>query len=142
MLEINKSGACILVFGLLLLLLQPVSGAEKISRLGEYVGYSTEQYDGWRRSSQYVTVCDGSRIAIDYFRPTLANEPHCWFYGDVISPIAAFDMGNIRPSTMVALTTMSFSNRGSVVNGLTSKTAKLARLPTSMVPISSSLPIS
>ncbi len=28
------------------------------------------------RSSQYVTVRDGTRIAIDYFRPTLANKLH------------------------------------------------------------------
>jgi predicted acyl esterase len=76
MLQINKSVACIFVFGLLLVLVQAASGAERISRLGKYVGYSTEQHDGWQRSSQYVTVRDGTRIAIDYFRPTLANELH------------------------------------------------------------------
>jgi putative CocE/NonD family hydrolase len=76
MFEINKSVACSLVFGLLLALVQTASGGEKISRLGEYAGYSTQQYDGWQRSSQYVTVRDGTRIAIDYFRPTLANELH------------------------------------------------------------------
>lgn len=52
MLEITKSGACILVFGLLLVLVQPAFAAEKISRLGDYAGYSTQQYDGWQRSSQ------------------------------------------------------------------------------------------
>jgi predicted acyl esterase len=34
--------------------------AEKISRLGEYLGYSEARYDGWRRTSEYVTVRDDS----------------------------------------------------------------------------------
>jgi hypothetical protein len=67
MFEINRSVACTFVLGLLLALVQPASGGEEISRLGEYAGYSTEQYDGWQRSFQYVTVRDGTRIAIDYF---------------------------------------------------------------------------
>jgi hypothetical protein len=56
MLGINKSVASILAFGLLLVLAQAASAAERISRLGEYAGYSTEQYDGWQRSSNYVTA--------------------------------------------------------------------------------------
>jgi putative CocE/NonD family hydrolase len=42
----------------------------KVSRLGEYRGYSTAVYDGWVRSSEYVSMRDGVKIAIDIFRPT------------------------------------------------------------------------
>ena len=48
----------------------------RISRFGEYRGYSSPEFDGWRRFSQHVTVRDGTRIAIDYYRPTRAGELH------------------------------------------------------------------
>ena len=48
----------------------------KVSRFSEYRGYSAPAYDGWRRFSQHVTVRDGTRIAVDYFRPTQAGEIH------------------------------------------------------------------
>ena len=44
-------------------------GAEKVSRPGVYSGYSEARYDGWVKSSQYVTVKDGTRLAVDIFRP-------------------------------------------------------------------------
>lgn len=43
---------------------------EKVSRPGEYRGYSAAVYDGWTRSSEYLAMRDGVRIAIDIFRPT------------------------------------------------------------------------
>jgi putative CocE/NonD family hydrolase len=43
---------------------------EKISRPGVYEGYSEPIYDGWSRTSQYITVRDGTRLAVDIFRPT------------------------------------------------------------------------
>jgi putative CocE/NonD family hydrolase len=42
----------------------------RVSRLGEYRGYSSAAYDGWVRSSSYLTMRDSVRIAIDVFRPT------------------------------------------------------------------------
>ena len=42
---------------------------EKVSAPGRYSGYSTQMYDGWVRSSQYVTARDGTRLAVDIFRP-------------------------------------------------------------------------
>lgn len=49
---------------------------ERQSRFGVYSGYSEERFDGWRRTSQYVTVRDGTRIAVDLFRPTRAGKLH------------------------------------------------------------------
>jgi len=42
----------------------------KVSRPGVYSGYGQPLYDGWRRSSQYVAVRDGTKLAVDLYRPT------------------------------------------------------------------------
>ncbi|MFS0776940.1 CocE/NonD family hydrolase [Neobacillus sp. 3P2-tot-E-2] len=47
---------------------------QKISRPGEYQGYSEMKYDGFKRFSQYVTMRDGVKIAVDYYRPTMNGE--------------------------------------------------------------------
>lgn len=47
---------------------------ERISRPGEYRGYSEPIYDGHEMISQYVEVRDGTRLAIDIFRPTQDGE--------------------------------------------------------------------
>jgi len=47
----------------------PVQKTEKVSAFGKYSGYSEAVYDGWIRSSRYVTVRDGTRLAVDIFRP-------------------------------------------------------------------------
>ncbi len=52
--------------------LSVLSGAQdtaKISKFGEYKGYSETIYDSWVRSSQYLTMRDGVRLAIDIVRP-------------------------------------------------------------------------
>ena len=42
----------------------------RISRLGEYKGYSQPVYDGWERTSFHIPMRDGTRLAMDLFRPT------------------------------------------------------------------------
>jgi putative CocE/NonD family hydrolase len=49
---------------------------ERISKPGQYRGYSKALFDGWRRTSQYVVVRDRTRIAIDIFRPTREGSLH------------------------------------------------------------------
>ena len=39
--------------------------AERVSTLGRYQRHSQEVFDGWQRTSQHVTVRDGTRIAVD-----------------------------------------------------------------------------
>lgn len=50
-----------------------------VSAPGQYSGYSEPVYDGYERSSFYVPVRDGTRLAVDLFRPTqdgeLSDEP-------------------------------------------------------------------
>src|SRR5215831_2801518 len=48
--------------------------APKVSKPGEYSGYSVERFDGYSMTSQYVPVRDGTKLAIDIFRPTLAGK--------------------------------------------------------------------
>ncbi len=46
----------------------------KISKPGVYSGYQKQTYDGWKRFSQYVPVRDGTKLAVDIYRPTLKGE--------------------------------------------------------------------
>lgn len=46
----------------------------RVSRFGEYSGYSEEIYDGYTRLSQYVEMRDGTLIAVDMFRPTVDGQ--------------------------------------------------------------------
>lgn len=46
----------------------PASTA-RLSELGWYTGYSATSYDHWGRTSQYVTMSDGVRLAVDILRP-------------------------------------------------------------------------
>jgi putative CocE/NonD family hydrolase len=69
--QINK-GWWVMVLLLSLCLLIPVVGnaqEDLVSRLGQYQGYSEPIYNRWVRTSQYVTVRDGTKLAVDIFRP-------------------------------------------------------------------------
>jgi uncharacterized protein len=43
----------------------------KVSEFGRYEGFSEPTYDGWVRHSLYLPVRDGTRLALDVYRPTL-----------------------------------------------------------------------
>ncbi|MDX2056394.1 MAG: CocE/NonD family hydrolase [Gemmatimonadales bacterium] len=48
----------------------------KTSTPGVYEGYSTAEYDGYVRTSQYLTMRDGTRLAADILRPSKAGVVH------------------------------------------------------------------
>jgi len=50
------------------------SAETRVSKPGEYSGYSEARFDGYAMTSQYVPVRDGTKLAIDIFRPTLAGK--------------------------------------------------------------------
>jgi putative CocE/NonD family hydrolase len=52
------------------------TATRQISEPGRYEGYSKALYDGWQRHSIYVTVRDGTKIAMDIFRPTRRGRLH------------------------------------------------------------------
>lgn len=47
----------------------------KKSAFGVYVGYSTPQFEEWTRTSQYVAMRDGVRLAVDVVRPAVNGAP-------------------------------------------------------------------
>jgi putative CocE/NonD family hydrolase len=51
------------------------SQEEKLSKPGVYGGYSKPLYSEWVRSSQYVAVRDGTRLAMDVYRPAMNGKP-------------------------------------------------------------------
>jgi predicted acyl esterase len=56
-----------------------LTAGRKVSRFGQYRGYSEAIYDGYERHSQYLTLHDGTQAAYDLYLPTrdrvLAYEP-------------------------------------------------------------------
>jgi hypothetical protein len=46
------------------------------SRPGVYRGYASPSYDGYQRTSQYLTMRDGVRLAADVLRPTKGGVVH------------------------------------------------------------------
>jgi putative CocE/NonD family hydrolase len=42
----------------------------KVSEFGRYEGFSESRYDGWIRESLYLPMRDGTKLALDVFRPT------------------------------------------------------------------------
>jgi predicted acyl esterase len=55
------------------------AAGRRVSRFGQYKGYSKASYDGYERRSQYLTLENGTRLAYDLLLPTSdgvpANEP-------------------------------------------------------------------
>jgi uncharacterized protein len=47
--------------------------AARISKPGQYAGFSQAAYDGYVRSSQYVATRDGTKLAMDLYRPKEAS---------------------------------------------------------------------
>ena len=58
-----------------LLLEEGQTEEEKISIPGVYKGYSQPVYEEWVRISQYVPVRDGTKLAVDIFRPRQDGKP-------------------------------------------------------------------
>ena len=48
----------------------------RVSQPGRYEGFTEPVYDGWARTSVYITMRDGVGLAADIIRPTLGDESH------------------------------------------------------------------
>jgi uncharacterized protein len=62
-------------FVTLVLLVQVLANGQesRVSELGQYQGYSAPVYFNWTRTSEYITVRDGTKLAIDLVRPVEPN---------------------------------------------------------------------
>src|SRR5678815_4532502 len=47
----------------------------RVSKPGQYQGYSTASYDGVARTSFYIPMRDGVKLAADLYRPTKNGVP-------------------------------------------------------------------
>jgi putative CocE/NonD family hydrolase len=54
---------------------QRKTGNQKISEFGRYQGYSPAIYDGYVRTSDFLRLSDGTRLAYDLFLPTKKGVP-------------------------------------------------------------------
>jgi putative CocE/NonD family hydrolase len=63
--------ACVGILVVLAMTAPAAAQTEKVSRPGEYSGYSEPVYSEWRRTSQYVEVRDGTKLAVDIYRPAV-----------------------------------------------------------------------
>ena len=69
--------------GVALLVTMIVAGCEveqaqapqAVSEFGKYEGYSEPIYEEWIRSSIYVPMRDGVKLALDIIRPAVDGEP-------------------------------------------------------------------
>jgi predicted acyl esterase len=76
--------------------------AQRLSSLGRYEGYSAVAFDGWMRTSQYVTVRDGTRIALDIFRPTNKGRLHAEALAAISGP--PWTRTGVSPRSSIAAT--------------------------------------
>jgi len=53
----------------------PAAAQQKISSPGRYEGYSAPVYSEYVRTSQYIPTRDGTKLAIDIFRPSVGGKP-------------------------------------------------------------------
>ncbi len=56
-------------------LTQRNAARQKISAFGKYQGYTEPVYDGSQRTSAYLTLLDGTRLAYDLILPTQKGMP-------------------------------------------------------------------
>jgi len=82
----------------------------RISEFGRYEGYSDSLYSGWVRTSEYVTMRDGVKLAVDIIRPAENGVPvdkkmpvlwtHSRYHrtaGPRGAVTASHDLTNLRP---------------------------------------------
>ena len=67
----KKVGIVISIFILLLTIFIIPGFTQVVSKPGEYSGYSPQLYNEWVRFSQYVEVRDGTKLAVDWYRPAV-----------------------------------------------------------------------
>lgn len=70
----GKTLVGVLVLSTVLLHLKNAHAEEKISRFGQYQGYSQETYDDFVRISDYLALSDGTRLAYDLLLPSNGNQ--------------------------------------------------------------------
>ena len=91
--------------------------SEKISRPLEYSGYTFVEWNDSVRASEYVTMTDGTKIAVDYYLPSEYIEsgtPPTSF--PVVLIYTPYSRGYIDPKTGIVTDAATAGNRFNLSN--------------------------
>ncbi len=67
--------AVVLLIAALFIVYQQQGRSKRVSEFGKYQGYTQPIYDGTQRTSEYLTLSDGTRLAYDLIIPTKKGKP-------------------------------------------------------------------
>jgi putative CocE/NonD family hydrolase len=103
--------------------------AGKISEFGRYEGFTEARYNGWVRTSEYVTVRDGTKLAVDVIRPAVDGKavegkfPVVWTHSryqrggpDIKAIDASHDVANVRSTEVASEASLARRNAPSQVD--------------------------
>jgi hypothetical protein len=86
----------LVVLGVLILVIQGQAGQQPISAFGRYQGYTETLYDGMQRTSDYLTLSDGTRLAYDLILPRIRVTIACADADNFATPV-------LNPAPMLEL---------------------------------------
>ncbi|MCP4110630.1 MAG: CocE/NonD family hydrolase [Desulfobacteraceae bacterium] len=89
------------------LIISPVAGVcgnEKVSMPFQYSGYSYPDYNSYTRSSQYVTVSDGTKLALTWYLPSQGPSEGPF---PIIFHYLPYHRENINPDTGELITAIA-----------------------------------
>lgn len=90
----------------------------RVSRFGVYQGFSNPAFDGFERRALHVVARDGTRLAVDVFRPTRNAVPHVQALPAVVS-MTPYDRAQVVDGAVVhALSPYRAQGRGERFNNL------------------------
>ncbi len=70
-----RYASAIVLLGLLPMACSTSGPQAFVSEFGKYEGYPGNVYDGWKRTSDFLTMVDGTRLAYDLFLPAYKGVP-------------------------------------------------------------------
>jgi hypothetical protein len=105
-------------------------GNGRVSEFGRYEGYSEPKYSEWVRTSKYVTVRDGTKLAVDVIQPAEGGKPvegtfpTLWTHSryhrggpDRRAVETSHDLKNIRSTAVATDSALARRNAPSMVDG-------------------------
>lgn len=108
----------------------PAAPTARVSEFGRYEGWSEPTFTEWVRTSEYVTVRDGTRLAVDVIRPAVGGKaatgrfPVLWthtrYQRGAPHPGAgagSHDLANLGSTAVAADSVLARRNAPSLVDG-------------------------
>ncbi len=87
-------------------------GADKVCAPFTYSGFSSPEYSGFTKQSRYVTVSDGTQLAVDVFLPAGGPDREAF---PVVFTYTPYDRAQVDPSTGEVTTDFSMTSLGQLM---------------------------